>query len=178
MSGARQANPASLTIRSLVSSDREWATKYWRERWGSERIALHDVLYNIMDLPGFVAERDGEPAGVATYLVTGDTCELMTLDCITKFAGTGTALVERVTEEAISHGCAWLTVTTTNDNLDALRFYQRRGFRLASVDAGAVDRQRRTLKPEIPVVGEYQIPIRDEVHLRMSLTPGQDDPAR
>lgn len=178
MPGPERSAAAPLMLRSLVASDRDWAARYWRERWGSERIALHEALHEIMDLAGFVAERDGEPAGVATYLVSGDDCELMTLDCIAKFAGTGTALVERVKAEAIGRGCAWLTVTTTNDNLDALRFYQRRGFRLAAVDAGAVDRQRRNLKPEVPVVGAYQIPIRDELYLRMDLTQGRDDPAR
>ena len=178
MAAAERPEDGSLNIRPLVTGDRDWAARYWRERWGSERIALHDRLYDIMDLAGFVAERDGEPTGVVTYLVTGDECEIMTLDCITQFAGTGTALVERVKTAAIGRGCTRLTVTTTNDNLDALRFYQRRGFRLAAIDPGAVDRQRRTLKPEIPVVGEYQIPVRDELHLRMDLTLAPDDPAR
>jgi hypothetical protein len=58
----------------------------------------------------------------------------------------------------------WLV--TTNDNLDALRFYQRRGLRLVAVHAGAVDEARR-LKPEIARVGEYGIPIRDEIELEL-----------
>jgi GNAT superfamily N-acetyltransferase len=170
MAAAERPEAESLTIRPLVAADREWVARYWRERWGSERLAVHDRIYDIKELSGFVAERDGEPAGMLTYLVRGDECEIMTFDSVTRFAGTGTVLIERVRTEAINQGCTRLTVTTTNDNLDALRFYQRRGFRLTMVEAGAVDRQRRYLKPEIPVVGEYQIPIRDELHLRMDLT--------
>jgi GNAT superfamily N-acetyltransferase len=170
MAAAERPESESLTIRPLVAADREWVARYWRERWGSERLAVHDRIYDIKELSGFVAERDGVPAGMLTYLVRGDECEIMTFDSVTRFAGTGTALIERVRTEAINQGCTRLTVTTTNDNLDALRFYQRRGFRLTMVEAGAVDRQRRYLKPEIPVVGEYQIPIRDELHLRMDLT--------
>jgi len=58
---------------------------------------------------------------------------------------------------------------TTNDNLRALGFYQRRGFRLASLRPGAVDEARRTLKPEIPEIGDDGIPIRDELDLEMDL---------
>jgi hypothetical protein len=66
---------------------------------------------------------------------------------------------------AARHGCARLWVITTNDNVDALRFYQRRGFRLAAVHRGAVDDSRSRLKPEIPVTGAYGIPLRDEIEL-------------
>jgi hypothetical protein len=62
-------------------------------------------------------------------------------------------------------GCARLWVITTNDNVDALRFYQRRGFCLVEVHRGAVDRSRVTLKPEIPAAGACGIPLRDEIEL-------------
>jgi hypothetical protein len=58
---------------------------------------------------------------------------------------------------------------TTNDNVDALRFYQRRGFRLAALRTRAVDELRRRLKPTIPAVGEHGIPIRDEIELEIEL---------
>ena len=53
----------------------------------------------------------------------------------------------------------------TNDNVDALRFYQHRGFCLVRVHRGAVDRSRASLKPEIPPAGAYEIPLRDEIEL-------------
>ena len=62
---------------------------------------------------------------------------------------------------------AWLPargLTTTNDNVDALRFYQRHGFRLVELRPGAVDAARR-LKPEIPATGAHGIPLRDELEL-------------
>ena len=42
---------------------------------------------------------------------------------------------------------------------------QRRGFRLDAIHRGAVDDSRSRLKPEIPVVGAYGIPLRDEIEL-------------
>jgi hypothetical protein len=77
----------------------------------------------------------------------------------------GTALIEAVRLLARRRRCARLWVITTNDNVDALRFYQRRGFRLLTVHHGAVDRSRASLKPEIPQVGAYGIAKRDEIEL-------------
>ena len=56
-------------------------------------------------------------------------------------------------------GCTHLSVTTTNDSVDALRFYQRRGFHLVRLRAGAVDESRVSLKPEIPEVGDHGIAL-------------------
>jgi hypothetical protein len=64
-------------------------------------------------------------------------------------------------------------VITTNDNLDALRFYPRRGFRLAALYTGAVDESRARLKPEIPTVGDHGIPLHDELELEQPMVPVQ-----
>jgi hypothetical protein len=66
-------------------------------------------------------------------------------------------------------GCSRFWLITTNDNVDALRFYQRRGFRLAALHSGAVDDSRARLKPEIPEVGDHGIPIRDEIELEQEI---------
>jgi hypothetical protein len=75
-------------------------------------------------------------------------------------------LVSHLKARAVSR----LRLTTTNDNLDALRFYQRRGFRIMGVRQGAVD-DARTLKPSIPAVGNYGIPLRDELDLVRDIAP-------
>jgi hypothetical protein len=64
-----------------------------------------------------------------------------------------------------------MLVVTTNDNTDALRFYQQRGFTLAGLRPGAVTDSRTRLKPEIPPVGEHGIPLRDEVLLERPVPP-------
>jgi hypothetical protein len=57
---------------------------------------------------------------------------------------------------------------TTNDNTAALRFWQKRGFKLLRVHRNAVEKSRK-LKPEIPLTGNDGIPIRDEIELEMML---------
>ena len=75
-------------------------------------------------------------------------------------------------EEATKAGCRRLWLVTTNDNTHALRFYQRRGFRIAAVHTGAIDEYRGTLKPEIGLTGNDGIPIRDEIELELALNGG------
>jgi GNAT superfamily N-acetyltransferase len=73
-----------------------------------------------------------------------------------------------VAESARAAGCRRLWLITTNDNLPALRFYQKRGFVLVRLHRGAVAGSRR-LKPEIPLTGSEGIPIRDELELELEL---------
>ena len=119
-------------------------------------------LIDVLDRQGLVAEARGTLAGVLTYDPGPAECELVAIVAGVRGAGIGRALVgglrERVPDRPI-----W--VVTTNDNLDALRFYQRLGFRLRALRPGAVDEARRTLKPEIAEIGEHGIPLRDELEL-------------
>ncbi len=97
--------------------------------------------------------------------VDWEQCEILTLHAAGQWHGAGTALIEAVEQLAVQHRCRRLWVITTNDNVDALRFYQRRGFCLVCVHRGAVDHSRASLKLEISLVGNYGIPLRDELEL-------------
>ena len=85
-----------------------------------------------------------------TYVIAGARCEVLTLHAAGPRRGVGTALIAAVRGAAAAAGCTRLWLITTNDNLEALRFYQRRGFRLAALHARAVDESRVALKPDIP----------------------------
>jgi hypothetical protein len=61
-----------------------------------------------------------------------------------------------------------LWLITTNDDLRALGFYQKRGMSLVMVYRNAMDLARK-LKPQIPLVGLNCIPFRDEIELEMVL---------
>jgi mannose-6-phosphate isomerase-like protein (cupin superfamily) len=124
---------------------------------------------DVLALPGFVAEEGGRPVGLLTYRRAGAECELAFLAAVERRRGVGTALLRALVEEV--GGGARIWVVTTNDNLDALRFYQRRGFTLCAVRPGAVDEARRRLKPQLSAVGDFGIPLRDELELELVL-PG------
>lgn len=136
---------------------------------GSPFQARKGELLATHELSGFVAEEGAELAGFAGYhFPRSGECELAALFARLQ-TGIGTKLVEAVVEEARRSGARRLWLITTNDNIEAMRFYQRRGFRLAALYPGAVDDSRRTLKPDIPAIGNFGIPIRDEIEFEMVL---------
>jgi ribosomal protein S18 acetylase RimI-like enzyme len=151
-----------MTIRDLLPADIEAAETLLEEGLGGRLQARRGELIDVLDRPGLVAEADGALIGLLSYDQQPGECELVALVAARRGSGIGNALVaalrDRVPDRPI-----W--VVTTNDNVDALRFYQRRGFRLRALRAGAVDEARRTLKPEIAEVGDHGIPLRDELEL-------------
>ncbi len=155
------------TVSPLTEADRHWMREFMIEHWGSEIVVAHGTIYRPAELPGFVADRDGEIAGLVTYHVESEACEIVTLDSLQEGLGIGAALIEAVRGVALNTGCRRLWLITTNDNTHALRFYQKRGFRLVAVRPGAVDDARR-IKPGIPWIGNDGIPIRDELELEIS----------
>lgn len=146
------------------------ALKVFLRDHNSLRVARRAELVDALDHPAVLAWSVGRLVGAATYVIDGDACEVLTLHAGVRFTGTGTALLEALKEFARDAGCRRLWVVTTNDNVDALRFYQRRGFRLAQLRPGAVDASRQELKPEIPRLGAHDIPLRDELELELHLT--------
>ncbi|MFN8500124.1 MAG: GNAT family N-acetyltransferase [Anaerolineae bacterium] len=158
----------NLLIRALRPPDANWVRPWIADHWGAPFVVVHGATYAPDALPGFAAFDNGQTVGLVTYTLADDACEIVTLDSETSGRGVGTALIAAVVGAARAAGCRRLWLITTNDNLDALRFYQRRGFRLAALYPGAVEAARR-LKPQIPLVGDHGIPIRDEIELEMPL---------
>ena len=156
------------SIRSLLDPDRDWVHQTMIAEWGSEIAVVHGDVYRPAELPAFVAEEKGEKVGLLTYHIDGDACEIVTLNSWREGSGVGSALIEAVKQAARRKKCRRLWLVTTNDNLHALRFYQKRGFTISNVRVNAVEASRK-LKPEIPLLGKDGIPIRDEIELEILL---------
>jgi len=124
-------------------------------------------LFDVLDHPGFVAEDDGAWLGYATYRFEEDELEVSVLESLSRNGGVGSALLAACVNVALENRARRAWLVTTNDNLDALRFYQRRGFVTVALHPGSITEARRTLKPEIPEVGERGIAIRDEIELEL-----------
>ncbi len=157
-----------IACRPLAAADADWVRDLVVRRWGAEYLITRGRRHDVAGLEGLVAERDGARVGLALFCMEDGACELVTLDSLVAGIGAGSALVAAVADRARAAGCRRLWLITTNDNLAAQRFYQRRGFRLAALYPDAVTEARR-LKPAIPLVGRDGIPLRDEIELEMAL---------
>ena len=155
-------------IRPLSKDDRDWVAGFLEEQWGSTEMVTRGRIHSVDTLPGFVAVEDDRPVGLVTYRIDGDECEIVSLNSLVEGAGVGSALLDAVKTLAVYVPCNRLWLITTNDNVWALRFFQKRGFRLVAVHRDALEESRK-LKPEIPLTGIDGIPLRDEIELEMLL---------
>jgi GNAT superfamily N-acetyltransferase len=153
-----------IEIITLDERYRAWARVLLVESWTGPMVVSRGRLYDASRLPGLVAIYQGRPAGLATYLIERDSCELVTLDSQVPGVGIGSALLTGVKEIAAAANCLRLWLITTNDNTVGLRFYQRQGFVLVALHRGALAESRR-LKPQIPQFGLDGIPLLDELEL-------------
>ncbi|NWG05159.1 MAG: GNAT family N-acetyltransferase [Chloroflexi bacterium] len=154
--------------RQLTPDDLPRLRQFWVEHWGGEIMITRGNIYRPEQLDGFVVEEDGEWIGLVTFIITGDECEITSLDSLREGKSIGSTLSNKVIEEARKKKCRRVFLITTNDNLYALGFYQRRGFELVAVHRGAVNESRK-IKPTIPMMGSNNIPLRDEIELEMVL---------
>ncbi|KPJ59751.1 MAG: acetyltransferase [Latescibacteria bacterium DG_63] len=154
--------------RAIQKADKEWVAGVMKKHWGSTLMVSRGRVCCADELPGFIAVRNAERIGVVTYQIVGEQCEIVTLNSLVEGIGVASALINCVRQAAVKAGCTRLWLITTNDNLAALRFYQKRGFFLVAVHVNALDESRR-LKPEIPEFGIDGIPLRDEIELEMGL---------
>jgi len=156
-----------VDVRPAQPADRAYVEATLRESWGGFIVARRDELVDSSVLPALVAWLDGVRAGVLTYRKAGAGWEVVTLDATVENRGVGSALIAAARELARAHNAARLWLITTNENVRAIRFYQRNGFDLVALHHDAVTRARE-LKPSIPLEVDG-IPLRHE--LEFALTP-------
>lgn len=151
-----------MQVRDAVEADRDWIRARLLESWGSTRMVLRGELMEVLGSPALIA---GDGEGLLHHRTLSEGVgEIVTLDAFERRRGIGTALVNAYLERAGADGLREVRVITTNDNVDALRFYQSRGFVIRAVRVNAMEAARK-LKPEIPPTGLYGLPIRDEIEL-------------
>jgi ribosomal protein S18 acetylase RimI-like enzyme len=158
----------SFAVREPRADERPSIERFLTESWGSTTVVSRGVAHDASQLPALVAVQEDEIAGLATYRLADGECELVSLDSLREGQGIGSALLTGVSEKAGQAGCTRLWLITSNDNVNAVRFYQRRGMRLVAVYPGAIDEARR-VKPSIPLIGEHDIPIHDELEFELPL---------
>ncbi|XQY93078.1 GNAT family N-acetyltransferase [Metabacillus sp. HB246100] len=154
-----------LKLVEINATLKDQVIDFFTLRWGGSEMVLSSGIYDCSTLDGFLTQNDqNEIIGLITYKIKGIECEIISLDSVVEGKGTGSRLVKEVEKKAKQHKCKQVSVITTNDNLQALAFYQKRGFTIATILNQAVEKARKR-KPSIPINGYNGIPIKDEIKL-------------
>lgn len=158
-----------MDIKIISAKNREQVNDFISSHWFSTDMVVRGEVVDMKVLDGFVVY-DGETiTGLTTYRIEDDECEIMSLDSLRENQGTGTALINKVIEKAAKEKCTKIKLITTNDNINAMRFYQKRGFDMAKLYHNALDVSRK-LKPSIPMLGDFDIPLKHEIEFEMNLS--------
>lgn len=158
-----------MKIIEMKEAYRARVAEFIKQNWAEVFIISCGRKLYPAELEGLVALDDNDNiVGFVTYEIIDSVCEVVTLDALEKFSGVGTKLLERLVDKLRSQDIKRLWLITTNDNIDAIRFYQRRGWKMVGINVDALDYSRQ-LKPKIPLIGEYGIPLRHEIVFEYSL---------
>ncbi|MFQ5590115.1 MAG: GNAT family N-acetyltransferase [Phycisphaerae bacterium] len=158
----------------LRDDNREEVARFIEKHWHSRLVMSRGRQFYPHQERGFFEHRDGEIIGLLTYHIDGDSMEILTLNSTQEGHGIGSSLMLSAIEIARTCNCRQVVLSTTNDNLRAIGFYQRLGFRLVAVNVGVVDEARK-IKPQIPETGERGIPIHDEIVMELAIQPYIDE---
>ena len=154
----------SLKIEQIKPEDQRKVLDIVKHFWGDPMIVIHGDVFHTPELSGLKAVINHNIVGISHFYISDQVCEIITIASLQQNKGIGSSLLDAVESLAASQKCRKLSVTTTNDNLNALGFYQRRGFILIRLHPGQIAKSRQ-IKPSIPLVGENDIPLRDELVL-------------
>ena len=137
-------------------ASQEFIARLWQEEWGLPNISVRRQ-YMLTDVEGLARRAgDGNEIGLVTWAVDGDRAEIVS------------RLMDAADEELRRRGVKTVHLVTTNDNHRALSFYLRRGYRLVRLHLDAMDRVRQA-KPQVPLIGNDGIPLRDMWELERDL---------
>jgi N-acetylglutamate synthase-like GNAT family acetyltransferase len=153
-------------IRDKTSSDNALIIPCISLSWGSDRIITKGTIFNVSDLAGFVAVENNKIVGVGLYSISDNECEIVLIESYVRSVGIGSTLLKKIIGISKTNGNSRVFLITTNDNTDALKFYQKCDMTIKGIYCDSIKDERK-LKPEIPLTGKYGIPIRDEIELEI-----------
>jgi N-acetylglutamate synthase-like GNAT family acetyltransferase len=157
-----------MARRPIEESDRAAVAAFIQKHWHSQMVMSRGRAYYPHENEGFIETREGGIVGLLTLVCEDDAMQVLTLNSVLEGARIGSSLMLMAIEDARRRRIDRIWLTTTNDNLRAIGFYQRLGFRLVQVNVGAVDEARK-VKPQIPEVGQDGIPIHDEIVMELRI---------
>jgi len=152
------------TIRKITSEEeRSVIRKLVKNFWGEEEQLTFDREFAVGELPGYVAKLDNSIIGFVSIAETGDVVIIVALGVLPQYqcSGVGSRLIAKVEGEAKRLRKRRVLVSTSNDDLPALAFYQSLGFQIYEVKPDVVAQKHGAIQR-----GIGGLPVRDELRLQ------------
>ena len=158
-------NKSEIDYTIEKTSEREKASirEFVKRFWGEEEQLTFDRKFLVSELSGYVVKVEERTVGFISFAAVEDAMIIVALVVLPKYQGCGIGkhLISKAQKEAIISKKKELLVSTSNDDLPALGFYQSQGFQIYEVKPNVIAEKHGGL-----FKGIGNLPIRDE--LRMS----------
>lgn len=141
---------------------REQVNLILTEEWGNVKIVVHGEWFDLSKSKAFVCIEENKIVGIITYCYKDNKCEITSLVSLKEHCGIGQKLMSLVVDECRLSDMKKIFLVTTNDCIRAYKFYQQFGMELEEVRLNQLDVSRK-MKPEIPSIGEDNIPLKHEL---------------
>ena len=155
-------------IERISNETRELVNQFFIDNWFSTDMSIRGEIIDGTKLDGFLLREENTIIGLVTYIFFDDICEIVSLDSKRENMGIGSVLLKEVEKIAKNNNSQKMRLITTNDNMRALQFYQKRGYCLTKLYINAMEEVRK-IKPNVPALGDNDIPLRDEIELEKQL---------
>jgi ribosomal protein S18 acetylase RimI-like enzyme len=152
--------------KATLDKEREKIQEFVKQFWGEKEQLTFDRKFIVADLPTYIAKARKNVIGFVSFAEMRDAIIIVTLGILPTYqnAGVGKGLIEKVEAEAKKFRKKKLLVSTSNDDLPALAFYQSLGFQIYEAKPNVIaEKHGAVLK------GIGGLPIRDEIRLQKHL---------
>jgi ribosomal protein S18 acetylase RimI-like enzyme len=155
-----------LSISKMNLNDKAKIREFVKRFWGEDEQLSFDRRFMVSGLPAYTAKIGKEIVGFVSFTEMDDALIIVALGTLPRFqnAGIGGSLIRKVEAEARKLKKKRLLVSTSNDDLPALAFYQLLGFQIYEVKPNVITEKHGKVQE-----GIGGLPVRDELRLRKSL---------
>lgn len=157
-----------MNLENINFYNRIKVNKFLKQYWFSTDMVVQGKVIDMTKLDGIIAIDNSNIVGLAMYDILNNECELISINSLHEHQGIGTTLLDKVIDIAKQNNCTKIKLITTNDNINAIKFYQQKGFDMVKLYCNAVDKARK-LKPNIPLVGDNNIVLKHEIEFEKIL---------
>ena len=152
--------------RVVLQKERKTIRMMVKRLWGEPEQLTFDRKFIVAELPAYLAKAGNIIIGFASYAEVNDAIIIVALGVLPQYqnAAVGKSLIERVEAEAKGLQKKKLLVSTSNDELPALAFYQSLGFQIYEVKPNVIAQKHGKI-----LKGIGGLPVRDELRLQKLL---------
>jgi len=154
------------TSKVVLNEERERIREFVQRFWGEQEQLTFDREFIVAELPSYIAKSKNDIIGFISFARADYAIIIVALGVLPSYqsCGIGKSLIEKVEIEAKKLLTKRLLVSTSNDDLPALAFYQSLGFQIYEVKPNIIAEKHGEI-----LEGIGGLPLRDELRLQKIL---------